>query len=193
RQLRNLRDKELDARISEVWGIIRDTPADKARQMATVRKMLTASYQAAPDRSLGRALFVNTCAQCHTLFGTGGKVGPDITGGNRASLDYLLENILDPSAVIPKEYAATLIELKNGRLITGIVRDQTADSLTVVTANETLTLPRGDVETLKPTSQSMMPDDQLKPMKDDDVRALIAYLQSPVQVPLLATADNAKD
>ena len=46
-------------------------------------------------------------SQCHTLFGIGGKVGPDITGSNRANLDYLLENILDPSAVIPKEYAAT--------------------------------------------------------------------------------------
>ena len=58
------------------------------------------------DLSLGRALFAKTCAKCHTLFGVGGKVGPDITGSNRANLDYLLENILDPSAVIPKEYAA---------------------------------------------------------------------------------------
>jgi putative heme-binding domain-containing protein len=193
RQLRNLHDKELDARIGEVWGLVRDTPADKAKQMASYRKMLTASYQAPADRSLGRALFAKTCAQCHALFGVGGKVGPDITGGNRASLDYLLENILDPSAVIPKEYAATLIELKNGRLITGIVREQTASSVTVTTANETLAVPRGDIETLKPTPLSMMPDDQLKPMKDEEVRALIAYLQSPAQVPLLATADNAKD
>src|SRR4029077_6705446 len=96
-------------------------------------------------------------------------------------------------AVIPREYAATLIELKNGRLITGIVREQTGSSVTVVTANETLTVPRGDIETLKPTPLSMMPDDQLKPMKDQEVRALIAYLQSPAQIPLLATADNAKD
>src|SRR5439155_12179717 len=138
RQLRNLRDKELDARISEVWGIIRDTPADKARQMATVRKMLTASYQAAPDRSLGRALFVKTCAQCHTLFGTGGKVGPDITGGNRTSLDYLLENVFSPSAVIPKEYAMTIVFLKKGRVLSGIVKDETPLALNVVTPEEPL-------------------------------------------------------
>ena len=52
-------------------------------------------------------MFAKTCQQCHTLYGVGGKVGPDITGSNRANLDYLLENILDPSAVIPNEYKAT--------------------------------------------------------------------------------------
>src|SRR5207245_6921529 len=69
RQLRNLHDKELNARISEVWGIVRDTPADKAKEMALYRKMLTASYQARPDLPLGRALLAKTCAPSHTLFG----------------------------------------------------------------------------------------------------------------------------
>ena len=89
--------------------------------MAKYRTLLTAPTKTPPDRSLGRALFAKTCQQCHTLFGVGGNVGPDITGSNRASLDYLLENILDPSAVIPKEYAATVITLNNGRTITGII------------------------------------------------------------------------
>ena len=52
-------------------------------------------------------MFAKTCQQCHTLYGVGGKVGPDITGSNRPNLDYLLENILDPSAVIPNDYKAT--------------------------------------------------------------------------------------
>src|SRR5262249_7313930 len=80
RQLRNLRDKDLDKRIGEVWGTVRDTPADKARLITQYRKMLTAPYQAPRDLSLGRALYAKTCQQCHTLFGVGGKVGPDITG-----------------------------------------------------------------------------------------------------------------
>ena len=99
-----------------------------------------------PDLALGRAIFAKTCQQCHTLFGVGGKVGPDITGSNRANLDYLLENILDPSAVIPKEYAATIIDLKSGRVITGIVRGETPAAFTVVTANETLTVPRTEID-----------------------------------------------
>jgi putative heme-binding domain-containing protein len=192
RQLRNLRDKELDKRIAEVWGVVRASPAERVRQMARYRGLMQAPGLP-PDLEAGRAVFAKTCASCHTLFGIGGKVGPDITGSNRANLDYLLENVLDPSAVIPKEYAATLIELKSGRVVTGIVRSETPAALTVVTANETLTIPRDDVESRRPSDVSMMPDDQLKPMSDHEVRSLFAYLQSPRQVPLLATADNARD
>jgi putative heme-binding domain-containing protein len=193
RQLRSLHDKDLNEQIGKVWGIVRDTPADRARLMARYRAMLTKKPMVKPDPSLGRALFAKTCAQCHTLFGSGGKVGPELTGSNRANLDYLLENILDPSAVIPKEYAVTLIELKNGRVITGIIRGETPAALTVVTANETLTVPRDEVASLTPSNVSMMPDDLIKPLTDDQVRALVAYLQSPVQVPILATSENAKD
>jgi putative membrane-bound dehydrogenase-like protein len=192
RQLRNLHDKELDRRIAEVWGLVRTTPAERLQLMAHYRRMLRAPA-APPDLALGRALFAKTCAQCHTLFGAGGKVGPDITGSNRPNLDYLLENILDPSAVIPKEYAATLVELKNGRVVTGIVRGETPAAVTVVTANETLTVPRNEIESLQPSTTSMMPDDLLKPLNDSEVRSLVAYLQSPIQVPILATADNARD
>jgi putative membrane-bound dehydrogenase-like protein len=191
RQLRNLGNKELAKRIGEVWGAVRDTPADRAKLIAQYRKTLSAP--AKTDVALGRAVFVKTCVQCHVLFGTGGKVGPDITGANRQSLDYLLENIFDPSAVIPKEYAATVIELNDGRVITGIVKAETPATLTVATATETLTVPQGDVASKKVSDKSMMPDDLVKQISDHELRALVAYLQSPGQVPLLATADNAKD
>jgi putative membrane-bound dehydrogenase-like protein len=192
RQLRNLRDVALDRRIAEVWGVVRTTPADRVALIGRYRKMLT-SPGPEPDLALGRAIYAKTCAACHTLFGAGGKVGPDITGSNRASLDYLLENILDPSAVIPKEYAATVVELKNGRVITGIIKGETPAAVTIVTATETLTIPRGEIESRQPSATSMMPEDQLKPMSDGEVRSLIAYLQSPKQTAIVATPDNVKE
>jgi putative membrane-bound dehydrogenase-like protein len=191
RQLRNLRDKALDAQIAEVWGIVRTTPADRLKQIASWKGFLNAP--AKTDVMLGRAIYAKSCQQCHTLFGTGGKVGPDITGANRGSLDYLLENILDPSAVIPKEYTSTVIELKSGRVVTGIVKSESAAAYSVVTANETLTIPRPDVGTMTPSTTSMMPDDLLKQLTKDEVRALVAYLQSPGQTPMLVTKENAKD
>jgi putative membrane-bound dehydrogenase-like protein len=193
RQMRNLRDKALDQRIADTWGIVRATAADRARLIATYRQKLTAPSPTPPDLALGRAVFAKTCQQCHTLFGVGGKVGPEITGSNRASLDYLLENIFDPSAVIPKEYAVSVIGLTSGRVITGIVRGETRDALTVVTPTETLTVSRQDVEYRNPSDVSMMPDDLLKTVSEEEIRALIAYLQSPVQTALLATKENAKD
>jgi len=182
RQLRNLKDADVSKRINEVWGVLRDSPAERLKAIADAKKMLTTPPATQPDLTRGREIFNKSCAQCHTLFGVGGKVGPDITGANRASLDYLLENMLDPSAVIPKEYTATVVELKNGRVVTGIIKGDTPVALTVQTVNETLTLPRKEIDTLTPSKISMMPEDLLKGLKEDEVRALIAYLQSPVQV-----------
>ncbi len=193
RQLRNLGDKALDQQISAVWGTVRDTPADRKRLIASWQKKLSAPYQGPPDLAFGRAVFAKTCQQCHTLYGTGGKVGPDITGANRSDLGYLLENIFDPSAVIPKEYAATKIDLTDGRVVTGIIKEETKTTLTVVTANETLTIPVADVDKRTPSPLSMMPDDITKQLTEPELRALVAYLRHNAQVPILATADNAKD
>jgi putative heme-binding domain-containing protein len=182
RQLRNLKDKDVSARINEVWGLVRESAEDRKKLMADYKTMLTTPAKTEPDLAQGRKLFEKSCAQCHTLFGVGGKVGPDLTGSNRANLDYLLENIIDPSAVIPKEYAASVVETKDGRTLTGIVRSDTKVALTLVTVNETLVLPRGEVDAVNVSKISMMPDDLLKQLSEGEVRSLIAYLQSPVQV-----------
>ncbi|MCP6768768.1 hypothetical protein NL529_28395, partial [Klebsiella pneumoniae] len=90
-----------------------------------------------------------------TLFAVGGKVGPELTGANRGDLNYLIENIIDPSAVIPKEYAATIIGMKDGRIITGIVKQETSAAMTVQTANEILTLAKADIESTTSSNVSM--------------------------------------
>ena len=185
RQLRNLNDKTLDERIAEVWGLVRTTPADRLKLIAEWKRKLE-SPAPAPDLARGRAVFAKTCQQCHTLYGVGGKVGPDITGSNRANLDYLLENILDPSAVIPNDYKVTILEMKSGRVITGIVKAETGAALTVVLANETLTVPKGEIESRQPSQLSMMPDDLLKPLSETEIRALVAYLRNPNQTPIAA-------
>ena len=87
-------------------------------------------------------MFNRICAQCHRLFDQGGDVGPDLTGSDRANPDYILENVLDPSAVVPNEYKLMVIDLLNGRRINGIVKAETDKSLTVRTATETLMLPK---------------------------------------------------
>src|SRR5262249_253793 len=192
RQLGNLRDTEIDKQIAAVWGVVRSTPADRVRMIRQLRNKIV-SGGPAPDLMLGRAIYAKTCQSCHTLFAVGGKVGPDITGANRADLNYRPENVIAPSALLPKEYVATRIDLKNGRTVTGIVKERNANTWTVVTATETLTIARSEIDEFAESATSMMPDDQLKPFNDHEVRSLFAYLQSPAQVPMLATAENAKD
>ncbi len=191
RQLRNLNSAELTKRIAMVWGVVRDTPADRKALITEWRRRLANPQP--EDLAAGRAHFNKVCAACHTLYGTGGKVGPDITGSNRADLGYLLENMFDPSAVIPKEYAATKLDLLDGRVITGIVKEETKTALTVITDRETLTIPVADIEKRTASAESMMPNDLTRQLKDGEIRNLIAYLRNPQQVPALATADTAKD
>ncbi|HWE36100.1 MAG TPA: PVC-type heme-binding CxxCH protein [Isosphaeraceae bacterium] len=190
RQLRNLKDKSIDEQIAKVWGAVRETKADAARRIARYKALLTDPGAPPPDPMLGRAVFAKTCAQCHKLFGAGGDVGPELTGSNRADLDYLLSNVLDPSALIGKDYLAHVVATADGRILTGIIRAEDKDAITLVTANETFIIPRVDIDESKPSDTSMMPEDLWTPLSDGEVRSLVAYLAGPGQVPMLATADN---
>ncbi len=154
--------------------------------------MLTAKHREPPDPSLGRAVYAKVCQQCHTLFGVGGQVGPDLTGSNRADLDYLLSNVLDPSALIGKDYQAHVVATADGRVLTGIIRAEDKDSITLVTANETLTIPKSEIEERRTSEQSMMPEDLWKALSEFEIRSLVSYLASAAQVPLPAAETGTK-
>jgi putative heme-binding domain-containing protein len=190
--MRNLRDPEVDSRIKKVWGNVRETTADRARNIARYKVMLTSKPGRQPDPSLGRAIFARTCQQCHTLFGVGAAVGPDLTGSNRADLDYVLSNVLDPSALIGRDYLAHTVATEDGRVLTGIIRAEDKDTITLVTANETIILPKSEVADRRQSELSMMPEDLWVPLSEHEVRSLVSYLASPAQVPLPASEVGPK-
>jgi putative heme-binding domain-containing protein len=136
------------------------------------------------DPSKGRAVYNQVCAQCHTLYGEGGKIGPDLTGSDRANLHYVLENTLDPSAVIGGDYRLVNVYTTQGRLVSGIVVEETDRALTMQTATEKVVLARGDIEDRQVSAVSMMPEGLLDPLTPDQFRDLVAYLASKKQVPL---------
>jgi putative membrane-bound dehydrogenase-like protein len=193
RQIKNLRDDKVTARLTEVWGSVSDQSADAKAEIARWTAILTNKPPRSEAASHGRAVFAKTCAQCHTLFGEGGKVGPDLTGSNRANLEYVLSNVLEPSAVMAKEYQTSTVTLADGRVITGIIKAQDKQTVTVQTPNELLTYPRSDIEDVQTAAISMMPIELVKPLSEDDVRALVAYLASPEQVPLQSAQSNRRD
>jgi putative membrane-bound dehydrogenase-like protein len=190
RQLHNLHDKSIDQSISGVWGQVRNTPAEKAALIDKYRELLK-KPKAGSDSQLGRAVFSKTCQQCHVLYGVGAKIGPDLTGANRSDIEYLLANIVDPSAVIAKEYRPTIVETVDGRVITGIVSAEDAKTITLRSATETVTIPKDEIDRRTLSETSMMPDDQLKQFSQHEVTSLFAYLRSREQVPIRATKENA--
>jgi putative heme-binding domain-containing protein len=118
----------------------------------------------------------------------GRRPRPDLTGSQRANLDYLLENVLDPSAVVPREFRVTNVRVTDGRLVSGVVTRDTPEGLTVRTTNETVVIPRGDVESVQNTALSIMPEGLFDALRPEEVRDLVAYLARPQQVPLPGTA-----
>src|SRR5207253_8650323 len=172
------------AQLQKVYGTIRESSADKKREMERYKQIYWAGGSQPGDAPRGRAVFARICQQCHALFDTGGKVGPDLTGSNRGDLDYLLQNIVDPNAVIPNDYRAWNLETTDARSISGILKQQDDKSVTLITANETLVIPRGEIRSLKESQLSMMPEGLLQTLADQEVRDLIFYLRSPAQAPL---------
>ncbi len=177
-------DEKLQTRIKSVWGEFRATAKDKQELIAKHKANLTTARVRNGDLSNGRRLYAKTCQNCHTLFGEGQKVGPDITGSNRANLDYILENMLDPSAIVGKDYRATVIETKDGRVVSGLITKETDSAVTLRTINDTIVVAKADIEERKLSELSIMPEGQLNTLTPDEIRDLVAYLGNPTQVTL---------
>ena len=179
RQILALNDAPLTHRLEAVWGSVRATSADKAALIGKYKAVLGSGES---NPSAGRAVFRRTCYNCHKLFDDGGDVGPELTGSDRRNADYILENVLDPSASVAREYTVTNVATNDGRLVSGILRAQTDAVLTIQTANERLLIPREDVEAIKASKVSMMPEGQLEALSPQEIRDLFSYLAAPGQV-----------
>ncbi|HEY1188848.1 MAG TPA: c-type cytochrome, partial [Gemmata sp.] len=184
RQVLALNDKATSARLEKVWGKITPVAKERAALVAKWKGLLTEDTIKKADLVNGRAVFTKHCASCHKMFGEGQTVAPELTGSQRANLEYVLENVLDPSAVVPNEYRMVNFTLADERVVSGIVLRETKDAVTVRTVNDTLTVPMADIVTRKPTSVSIMPEGLLDQMKPAEVRDLVAYLRAKEQVPL---------
>jgi putative membrane-bound dehydrogenase-like protein len=183
-QILGLGDKELTARLNKVWGSIRQTARDRAALLARYRALVKSAALKKADRSHGRLVFQRTCANCHTLFDAGGKIGPELTGSQRTNPEYILAKVVDPNAAVARDYQVTRIVTSAGRVVSGIIKEETAQTVTVQTPNEVIRLAKADIDERNQLTVSLMPEGQLGQLSDAEVRDLIAYLGGPNQVPL---------
>ncbi len=173
----------LGERFVNVFGEVKSMGADRERQLAKYKKMLTPAALAKADASRGRIVFKKTCASCHLLYGDGGKVGPDLTGSNRANLDYILLNSVDPSYDVPDGYKMVTVTSNDGRLINGVVEEEDGTRLVLKTAEQPrVVISKEDIDQRKISDKSIMPDGQLDQMKPQEVIDLIKYLRTTEQV-----------
>ena len=176
-----LNDPAVTALVEKHFGKIAPaTPGEKKARIDWLNIALTRNPPGDPVP--GKVLYTKHCGACHQLHGEGGKVGPDLTTADRKNRLLLLTHIVDPSAAIRPEYIVHNVLTTDGRKITGIVTESAGESLTLVNVvNDQpvkTVVAKKDIDELKPSAVSLMPEKLLDTLTDAEVGHLFAYLAS---------------
>ncbi|MBL9209517.1 MAG: c-type cytochrome [Opitutaceae bacterium] len=179
RQIRNFKDPALDRQLDALRGApARGTARDPAPDLTAWKARFSPATLAQADRASGRRVFESACAGCHQLNGTGGTLGPNLSGAARDNIDYLLENILTPNATVADEYRLVTLTLKDGRTLAGFVRGRTSQTVRVQTLTDLVTVATDEVVKEEQSSGSLMPAGLLEALDAPQARDLIAYLMT---------------
>ena len=168
----------------KVYGKVQAVSADKDKQIAKYKSMVLASDMSKADASKGRMIYQRSCGACHIMYGEGGKIGPELTGSNRADLDYFLLNVLAPSYDVPEGYRMVTITSKDGQVLVGNVIEENANRVVLNMVGRQSVIAKVDVKTRVTSKISMMPEGLLLTLKDPEILDLIKYLRTEKQVPL---------
>ena len=166
------------------FGDVQRLTRDKVQLIDKYRGLLTDKHMAKASVHEGRAVFELVCASCHQIYGRGGQIGPDLTGSNRGDLDYILLNMIDPSADVPDAYKQLTISTKDGQVLVGTLAAEDGQRLELNTVGQKLTVLKSDIESRSMSPLSMMPEGLLPALTDTQVRDLVKYLQTTHQVDL---------
>ncbi len=177
-QLRKLlasKDADLARSVKAIWGTVREgrnpereTTVDRIRQSLRVTR---------GDPRAGAVVFKNLCAQCHKIYGEGQDVGPDLTSNGRSSFDQLLSNVLDPSLVIGTSFQGTSVVTTDGRVLNGLQVENSPQRIVLkLQGGKVETIPRDQVDEVKVSPLSLMPEELEKQLKPQEIIDLFAFL-----------------
>ncbi len=182
RQMIAHNDPELSAAIEKRWGKLQaQSSEEKVSTINRLKLVLNPSgttHRFKGDPTNGKTLFTQVCASCHKLFGEGNTIGPELTGSDRKNTEWMLSQIIDPSAFIRPEYVNHNVEMKDDRSLSGLIAEQSDSAITLLDAqNQRSVLNRADMKELRASSTSLMPEGLLEALDPQQVRDLFSYLQ----------------
>jgi putative heme-binding domain-containing protein len=175
RKLQRSRDAEVARAVKALWGTIReDRNPERERVVARMRSLIRATPG---DPVLGQGVFNKLCAQCHKIYGSGQDVGPDLTANGRNDFEQLLSNVFDCNLVVGPGYRATTIVTHDGRLLSGLLSEEGKDRVVLkLQGGKIETVPRSQIDEMKTSAVSLMPDDVEKQLGAQEIADLFAFL-----------------
>jgi putative heme-binding domain-containing protein len=167
----------LSPRVEKLWGRIRSATTREAEGLVQAVTTILARSKGEAER--GRPIAARLCLNCHKLFGEGQTIGPELTAVDRKNPDVLIRNVVDPGGVIREGYQQYVVATRDGRVLSGVLAENSGGRVTVLDAKGVRTpLGQDEVESVKPADASLMPEGILQHLSDQDVRDLFAYLRS---------------
>ncbi len=177
RKVTIFRDERIAALVRKHWESVEG--ASTAEMQSELERLTAALNTGGGDPYPGKKLYMQACGKCHVLHAQGGQIGPDLTTFKRDDVPRLLLNILNPSAEIREGFETHVAIMDDGRVVQGFLIEQ--DPQVIVLRNsegQTISLERDGIEEQIVMKKSLMPEGQMKPLSDQNVRDLFAYLRS---------------
>ncbi|MFM7925845.1 MAG: hypothetical protein ACKPJJ_36960, partial [Planctomycetaceae bacterium] len=163
-------------RLEAIWGRIGAGSEEPQRQI----QQQSAAWRGAPlwayDGGSGKRHFQKLCAQCHLPTADGPAIAPRLEGTGAKGIEYLVENLINPDAVIGRDYQARVLVTTEGRVLTGMLQSETPESVTLRTLNSVETVNRGEIEELRISDQSFMPRELLQGLNERERIELLKYV-----------------
>lgn len=162
----------------EVWGPIEQEPSLE-KSYSKYQRMITEKAVATANATKGEVVFQRTCGSCHKMYGKGGNIGPDLTGSNRANLDYLLFNVLNPSGEIQEDYKLVVVTTRDGRTYSGNVISENERQLTMrVVGQDAVVVNKSAIQSREVMPTSLMPLGLFDSLAEQEVLDLVKYLRT---------------
>jgi putative heme-binding domain-containing protein len=162
----------------EYWGPI-EQEQSLEKSYIKYRNILTPNALNVASAVKGETVFQKSCGSCHKMYGNGGNIGPELTGSNRSSLDYILFNVLNPSGEIQEDYKLVVITTRDGRTYSGNVIAENDRQVTMrMVGKEATKINKSDIQSRETMSTSLMPVGILETIKENEVLDLVKFLQT---------------
>ncbi len=166
-------DAKIRERAEKIFGSA--TPEDRKKALADYQSVLKMTG----DAKRGQVSFAKNCATCHKVGETGVNVAPDISDSRTKTPAQILADIIQPNRAIDANYVAYNLLLTDGTTASGILTSETSTSITLKAPGaKVITVARGEIEQLKSTGVSLMPDGLEKNIPPQEMADVIAFIKN---------------